>query len=136
MNPTLAGTLADAVVAVHLVFITVAVFGGLATLRWPRLAFAHLPALAWAAWVTVSGQICPLTPIEQDLRALAGGTVYAGGFVDHYLAPLIYPPGLTRAMQVGLGLVLLAGNAGVYSVSWRRRRRARSPSTQARSATT
>lgn len=133
MDPTLAGLLADAVVTVHLAFIVLAAVGGLAALRWPRVALAHVPALAWAAWVVLSGALCPLTPLEQRLRVLAGEPVYDSSFVRHYLEPLIYPPGLTRRMQGVLGAALLAGNAGVYSVLVRRR--VATTRTQTRSAT-
>ena len=75
-------------------------FGGLLVLRWHGLAWAHLPALAWAGGITIVGGICPLTPLENRLRAAEHGPTYAGGFIDHYLMPLIYPPGLTHRAQL------------------------------------
>ncbi len=121
--PALAGRLADLVLVVHFGFVAFAVGGGLAALRWPRLAWLHLPALAWAAAVMLFGWTCPLTPLEQALRLRAGLESYTGGFIDRYVVTVLYPPGLTRAHQVGLGAALAAGNAAVYAALWRRRRR-------------
>ncbi len=115
--------LADLVVAVHFAFILFAVAGGLFVPRWPRLAWLHLPAALWGAAVVAFGWICPLTPLENRLRAAAGEAGYAGGFIERYLLPLIYPPGLTRGMQVALGIALLLFNLAIYVRAWRRRRR-------------
>jgi hypothetical protein len=115
--------LADAVVVFHLAFVAFAVAGGLLVLRWRWIALPHLAALAWAAYVEFSGRICPLTPLENALRAAAGAGAYAGGFVEHYLLPALYPPELTREMQFVLGAGLLAFNAAVYAaVAWQARR--------------
>ncbi|HMN83670.1 MAG TPA: DUF2784 domain-containing protein [Burkholderiaceae bacterium] len=110
---------ADAVVLVHLAFIVFAFAGGLLVLRDRRWAWLHLPAVAWACWVEFSGRICPLTPLELALRQRAGDAGYSGGFIDHYLIPLIYPPGLTPAMQTLIGLAVLLVNAGLYLRAWR-----------------
>lgn len=99
------------------------VAGGLAVLRWPRLAFLHLPCVVWGAGIEFAGGICPLTPLEQRLRAAAGEAGYSGGFLEHYLLPVIYPPGLTPAVQIALGAVVVAVNVGFYALVWRRRRR-------------
>lgn len=114
---------ADIVLIIHGLFIAFVVFGGLLVLWRRRLAWLHLPALAWGAAVISMGWICPLTPLENQLRTLAQQTPYDGGFIQHYLWPLIYPPGLTRAMQVGLAIALVIGNAAVYLTIWRQRRR-------------
>jgi len=120
--------LADAVVVFHLLFIAFAVAGGALVLRWPRLALLHLPAAAWAAYTEFSGTICPLTPLENALRQRAGGVGYAGGFVEHYLIPLIYPAGLTPSIQLVLGMLVVAVNATFYALALRRARRGvRSP---------
>lgn len=118
--------LADAVLAVHFAFIVLVVCGGLlAAWRW-RLAWLHLPALAWGLWIQFTGRICPLTPLENRLRALGGEAGYSGGFIEHYLLSLIYPDGLTRSIQLGLGCGLIVFNALVYAWAyWRQRRHAR-----------
>ncbi|QQX84265.1 DUF2784 domain-containing protein [Cupriavidus necator] len=114
--------LADLVVIVHGLFILFVVAGGLLVLRWPRVAWLHLPAAAWGVLIEWSGGICPLTPLENTLRQAAGQAGYSGGFVERYLLPLIYPAGLTPAVQLWLGAVVLALNVAVYALWWRRRR--------------
>ncbi|WP_454711475.1 DUF2784 domain-containing protein [Cupriavidus nantongensis] len=114
--------LADLVVIVHGLFIVFVVAGGLLALRWPRVAWLHLPAAVWGVLIEWSGWICPLTPLENLLRRAAGQAGYSGGFVERYLLPLIYPAGLTPAVQLWLGLVVLAVNVAIYALWWRRRR--------------
>jgi hypothetical protein len=124
-------TIADLVVLAHLAFVAFVVLGGAAVLRWPRLAWVHLPAVAWAVLIEYVGWICPLTPLENALRQADGGSAYAGGFVERYIIPVLYPADLTRAVQVGLGTVVLVLNALVY---WHvlRRRRGRPPAASRR----
>ncbi len=119
MNPRL---LADALVVVHLGFIVFVVVGGFAVLRWPRLAWLHLPCVAWAIFVEATATICPLTPIENLWRRQAGDAGYAGGFVEHYLVPIVYPAGLTPRGQLALAFAVAAINLVVYVVVLRRRR--------------
>ncbi|MCI3944489.1 hypothetical protein K0038_01504 [Pseudomonas syringae] len=107
---------ADAVVVFHLVFILFVLFGGLLVLRRPWLALLHVPAIAWGAAVEFLHLYCPLTPLENALRASAGEQGYDGGFVEHYLIPLIYPAGLTPGIQLWLGSVVLLVNVFVYGV--------------------
>jgi hypothetical protein len=120
---------ADILVVLHLGFILFVVLGGLAVLKWGRLAWLHLPAAAWGALIVINGWICPLTPLEQYLRRTGGQAGYSGGFIDHYLMPIIYPVGLTRKLQIAMGVALVVGNLLIYG--WvtarhlRRRRAAR-----------
>ncbi|MCY3600679.1 MAG: DUF2784 domain-containing protein [Gemmatimonadetes bacterium] len=119
--------LADLVLVVHFLFIAFVVAGGFAAVRWPRLAWAHIPCFAWGALIEFAGWICPLTPLENDLRVASGQAGYSGGFIEHYLLPVIYPGALTREIQVWLGLSVLALNAVAYAWLLRRlRRRVRS----------
>ena len=117
--------LADVVLMAHAAFVAFVVLGGLLALRWPRLAWLHLPAAAWGAGIEFAGGICPLTPLENHWRGLAGEQGYAGGFLEHYLLAVLYPEGLTRGVQLALGLLVLAVNAAVYALVWRRRRTSR-----------
>ncbi|QVI87277.1 DUF2784 domain-containing protein [Pseudomonas viridiflava] len=105
---------ADAVVTFHLLFIIFVLLGGLLVLRWPWAALLHLPAMAWGAAVEFLHLYCPLTPLENALRSRAGDQGYDGGFIEHYLIPLIYPAGLTPQIQLWLGGVVLLINASVY----------------------
>ena len=113
--------LADAVLLAHAAFVAFVMLGGLLALRWPRIAWIHLPVAAWGAGIEFLGGICPLTPLENHWRALAGEQGYAGGFVEHYVVALLYPAGLTRGVQVALGVAVLAVNAAVYAYAWRRK---------------
>lgn len=115
--------LADAVVLLHLAFILFAVFGGLLALRWPVVIWVHLPAALWGAAVEFTGWICPLTPLENVLRTAGGAAGYSGGFVAHYLLPVIYPAGLTRSVQIVLGALVVGVNVAIYLAVLRRRRR-------------
>lgn len=114
--------LADAVLLLHGAFILFVLLGGALVWRRPWLAWLHLPAVAWGAWVAWSGSVCPLTPLENALRRAAGQAGYDGGFVGHYLLAWIYPEGLTRSVQVGLGAGVALLNLGVYALLLRRRR--------------
>ena len=114
--------LADLVVVAHLMFILYALFGGLFGL-WRKWSLCvHLPTAAWIAVIEFQGWICPLTPLENTLRSAGGASGYETGFVEHYLMPVIYPPGLTRTMQVMLGGVAIAVNVVVYIFVLHRRK--------------
>lgn len=114
---------AEAVLVLHAAFILFALAGGLLVLRWRWLVWLHLPAAGWAAVIVIAGWICPLTPIEQMLRELAGQDGYGGSFIEHYLVMLIYPPGLTRPVQVLLGALVVLVNIAIYVGVWRKHRR-------------
>lgn len=129
----LAGVLADAVLLAHLTFVLFAVFGALAVLwrRW--VAWLHLPWLVWAALVNLVPFTCPLTPLENALRVAAGERGYTGGFIEHYVAAIVYPEGLTRPIQLVLGVGVLLWNALVYAVVLRAHGRINQSRTGARS---
>ena len=125
--------LADLTVVAHLAFIAFVVAGSALVRRHYAWAWLHLPALAWVAYVEFAGAVCPLTPLENALRERAGDAGYAGGFVEHYLLPIIYPAGLTARTQALLGIAVVALNAAAYySIhrSHRRRRPAEVPRTR------
>ena len=114
--------LADVTVIGHTLFAGFVILGGLATLRWPQVAWAHVPAALWGAAIELGGWTCPLTPLENALRLRAGQAGYAGGFVTHYLVPVLYPLGLTPPRQLVLGTAVLVVNGLVYGVVVRRAR--------------
>ena len=111
--------LADLVLVLHATFILFVVFGGVLVFWRRGLAWLHIPAALWGILIEFQGWVCPLTYLENDLRATAGNSGYAGGFIEHYLVPLVYPAGLTSAMQFLLGLAVLFINAIVYTLVWR-----------------
>jgi hypothetical protein len=107
--------LANTVVVLHLAFVAFAVFGGFAAWRWRRVVFLHLPALAWGCWIELSHRICPLTPLENMLRHKAGDAGYSGGFVEHYILPVLYPASLTDTVQLWLAGILVTINLVAYA---------------------
>ena len=107
--------LATFVALLHASFILFVITGGLLVIRWPRLAWIHLPAAIWGMLIEFAGWYCPLTSLENALLRRAGRAGYSGGFVAHYLFAVIYPQGLTRGMEVALGVFVLAVNVSVYS---------------------
>jgi hypothetical protein len=106
--------LSDAVIVVHFLFIAFVVGGGLLVMRRPRVAWVHLPAAFWGAAIELSGWICPLTPLENHLRLLGGGSPYSGDFIEHYIVPVIYPANLTANTQYILGGLVIFINIMVY----------------------
>jgi hypothetical protein len=113
--------LTDLVVTLHFAFLLFVVGGGFLARRYRWLIAPHLLAVAWGVYVeAMPGLICPLTPLENALAVRAGGAGYSGGFIEHYLLPIIYPDGLTRAAQWMLAMLVVAINLAVYL--WPRRR--------------
>ena len=110
------GALADAVVAVHFLFVLFVLFGGLLVLRWRWVRWLHLPAAAWGALIEFAGWTCPLTPLEKWLRREGNLGGYEGGFVEHYILPVLYPQALTRTIQLVLGGIVVLLNLYIY---WR-----------------
>lgn len=112
--------LADLIVLIHFGFILFVIFGGFLVLKWHKLIWLHLPAAIWGALIEFTGWICPLTTLENRLRSSSDGA-YASGFIEHYLIPVIYPSGLTREIQLGLGLAVILLNLVVYRKLYRNR---------------
>jgi hypothetical protein len=115
--------LADLVVVAHFLFVLFVVLGGLLVLRWPKVAYVHLPVAMYGALIELVGWICPLTPLEKRLREDAGLEGYEGGFVEHYILPVLYPSGLSRGVQLVLGASVIGINLVIYGIVMRRRRR-------------
>jgi hypothetical protein len=107
--------LADLTVVLHVAFVVFVVLGGVLVLRWPRMAWVHLPAAAWGAWVEFADWLCPLTPLENWLRVQGAGAAYTSSFIEHYLVPLLYPASLSRHLQYALGALVLLVNAIIYA---------------------
>jgi len=114
--------LADVIVGTHFLFIVFVVCGGLLVIRWPKIALIHLPAAVWGAAVEIFGWICPLTPLENHFRDLAGETSYSGDFITRYLLPVIYPDNLTTSIQYLLGGLVIVVNVIVYVIAIRKHR--------------
>lgn len=117
--------LADAVVVLHVAYIAYLLLGALLVRRWRLTLWPHLAAVAWGVWVAATGGICPLTPLEISLRVRAGQAGYRGGFVEHYVLPVLYPEGLTRGVLVAEAVLVIAVNVALYAWVWRAWRLAR-----------
>jgi hypothetical protein len=119
--------LADVVVLVHLLFVAFVMAGGVLVLYRRRVAWLHLPAVAWGVFIEFSGRICPLTPLENELRRRGGDATYEAGFVEHYVIPVLYPSALTRDVQWFLGAAVIVINVAVYGIALGRRRNGGKP---------
>jgi Protein of Unknown function (DUF2784) len=113
--------LTDLTVTVHFAFLIFVLAGGLAVRRYRWVvAGPHLFCVAWAVYVEMTpGLVCPLTPLENYFALRAGRAGYEGSFIEHYLVPIIYPDGLTPAVQVSLAALVLGINLAVYAWSLR-----------------
>lgn len=114
---------AELALAIHFGFILFALFGGLLVLINRRWIWAHLPAVIWASIVNLASWTCPLTPIEQHYRQAAGQSGYSGGFVEHYIGPIVYPAGMPRELELLAAFSVVAWNVAVYAIVWFGRRR-------------
>ncbi|WP_234697194.1 DUF2784 domain-containing protein [Nitrosophilus alvini] len=106
---------ADILVILHFIFILFVLFGGFLVLRRRWIMYLHIPAVIWGALVEIKGWICPLTPWEQYFRQISGEEGYTGGFIEHYLLHIIYPAGITREIEILLGIFVIVLNLGIYS---------------------
>ncbi len=114
---------ADAVLVFHLAFIVFAVAGAALAFCWRLAPLVHLPAATWAVFVELTGRICPLTYLENNLRRMAGDSGYPGSFIEHYLLGIIYPAGLSRSWQFLAAAVVLFCNLILYGLYWWRHKR-------------
>jgi Protein of Unknown function (DUF2784) len=106
---------ANLVLLFHFAFVLIAVFGAFGVLIDPNWAWIHVPIVAWSSVVNLAGWTCPLTPLENRFRATAGGTGYEGGFIQHYIGPLVYPGGMPRRLELVAGVVIVLWNALLYA---------------------
>lgn len=114
--------LADGVMLLHFAYIVFVMGGAFLVLHRRWWMWLHLPAVAWGAWIEFFSKTCPLTPLENSLRARAGQAGYAGGFIDHYLTRAVYPEGLSPRGQIVIGALMVVANAALYWLVWRRTR--------------
>ena len=114
--------LADLILLIHFTFILFVVFGGFTVLKLRKIIYYHIPAALWGAVIEITGWVCPLTPVEIELRVRAGSGFYTGGFIDHYLTPIVYPPGLSRQLQYYLAAGVIIINATAYYLVWKKLR--------------
>ena len=113
---------ADLIVLIHFAFILFVVAGGFLVIKWHQVSLLHIPAAVWGVLIEFTGGICPLTPLENKLRLAGGEAGFSGGFIEKYIVSLIYPEGLTRWVQILLGLAVILVNISIYGyLLWQRR---------------
>ena len=100
MDATIAGALADAVLAAHACVAAFVVLGlvailvggslGWAAVRDPRVRALHLAAIGIVVVQAWCGVECPLTTLEMALRQRAGDSTYEGSCIAHWVGRLLY----------------------------------------------
>lgn len=121
MSPGVSKLLADLVLLAHFGFVVFVVAGGLLVAWRTRIAWLHIPCALYGAAIELFGWICPLTPLEQDLRRAAGQAGYQGGFIEHYVGGLLYP-GDWGEIRILLGVAVIVVNGAIYAwLAWRLR---------------
>ncbi|HEX8750866.1 MAG TPA: DUF2784 domain-containing protein [Nitrospira sp.] len=113
--------LADLIVLLHFAFVMFVLFGGLLTVKWPRVVWIHGPAFLWGCIVEFTGTVCPLTPLENQLRMQGGEAGYEIDFISRWVLPILYPESLTPSIQLVLGAFVLVLNVAIYAWIWRSR---------------
>lgn len=107
--------LTEAVIIVHLAFLTFVIAGSLWARRCRWVIPFHIGALAWAVHAeSSSGVVCPLTALENFFALRAGIAEYRSDFIAHYLVPVLYQEGLTPGWQFALTLTVVVLNLLAY----------------------
>jgi hypothetical protein len=107
--------LALAICGVHFGYLIYLVTGGYLAWRWPRSLPAHLLAVGWGALVIAVNVPCPLTALQNALRARGGESRLSGSFLDTYVRGVFYPSGHEHLVQAVLGVVILVSWLGVFA---------------------
>ncbi len=120
ISPPMFAWLADAVLALHVSLVlfvisglVFALLGGARRWDWTRrfwLRLLHLAAIAIVVLESWFGIVCPLTTLEQWLRAQAGQVAYAGDFIGHWLGRLLFfdaPPWVFVLAYSAFGALVL-----------------------------
>ncbi len=113
--------IADVILLIHVLFVAFVVLGLVLTLvggylgwgwvRNVRFRLLHLLAIGFVVIQSWLGGVCPLTRWESTLRARAGGEVYSGSFIAHWLHRLLYydaPPWVFGLCYTLFGALVLA----------------------------
>ena len=98
----------------HFSFILFVIFGALLILRFKKIIYFHIPAVAWGAYIEFSHSICPLTHLENYFLKKAGKDQYSIDFIENYVFKIIYPPALNYEIQTYLGVILIFVNLVIY----------------------
>jgi hypothetical protein len=117
-------------VIAHFAYLVYLPSGGFLALRWPRSIWLHLASVGWGVVVVTLPVSCPLTALEDWARARAEmKPLPSGGFVDRYVAGILYPPGRTGIAQ---GIAFTAAALSWVALVRKHREAVRSDKTGAR----
>jgi hypothetical protein len=120
---------ADVAMVAHFAFLAYLVVGGFIAWRWPRTIWVHAAVCLYGLFNVLIGWPCPLTHVENWGRERAGDAALpATGFIDHYLAGVVYPNDHERLVQVLVAVVVLVSWLGFVI----RRRHVRAPASPRR----
>lgn len=112
--------LADLTLIIHLLFIIFVILGALLVIKWKYIMWVHIPCAIWGSLLEINYWICPLTHLENYFHQQANEAGYTGGFIEHYLIHIIYPPGLTPGLQLILGILVIVINMIIYGfICWK-----------------
>ena len=98
----------------HFSFILFVIFGAILILKFKKVIYVHIPAVAWGAYIELSHSICPLTHLENYFLKKAGKDQYSVDFIENYIFKIIYPPALNYEIQTYLGVILIFVNLLIY----------------------
>ena len=98
----------------HFSFILFVIFGAILILKFKKVIYVHIPAVAWGAYIELSHSICPLTHLENYFLKKAGKDQYSIDFIENYVFKIIYPPALNYEIQTYLGVILIFVNLLIY----------------------
>lgn len=110
--------------ALHSLFVVYVLFGGFLGLRWRNNPLIHLPAVAWAVLIELTGLWglgCPLTGLQKHFILLGGAVPYPGEFLNYYVKPYIFPGAIYRYSGIISALLVIGFNAVAYGLIIRRR---------------
>jgi hypothetical protein len=113
--------LAVLVLAAHLAWLLLVIFGALWTGGRPWWSLLHILALLWGIVAEVGPWPCPLTLAERYFEIRAGAASYQGSFLLHYLDAIVYPDLPYWVVTTG-GVAVCALNLGIYGWRWRKYR--------------
>ena len=102
------------VLIIHFAFILFVVFGALFFFASAKIIFIHIPTLIWGSYIMFTHSACPLTHLENWLLHKANLATYSEGFIQHYIIPIVYPIGLSKDLQIYLGITLIVLNIIIY----------------------
>lgn len=113
---------ADSVMVVHTALLVFFVIGGFLAWRWRRLIWAHLFVGAWNLSIVLLDFGCPVTAVEKWLRRKGGEAPYGEGFIQHYIAGIVYPEGYTWVAELAGFTLLVISYGGLLWMRYSRRR--------------